>query len=94
MRRLVTLLALLLLAQSIDTGRSRAPGASPDVHVDRHVDAHVAPREGTPAASPPERPSRESSAPEPALGTGGAQTPPSPPVIQLNRDPLSRDRRY
>jgi hypothetical protein len=94
MIRVVTLLALLLLAQSIDNGRSRAPAASPDVRVDRHVDAHVAPREGTPAASPAERPSRESSAPEPALGTGGSQTPPSPPAIQLYRDPLYRDRRY
>lgn len=92
MIRLVTLLALLLLAQSNDTGRS-APVASPGVHVDRHVDAHVAPRDGTPAASPAERPSRESSAPEPAAGTGGPQTPPSPPAIQLYRDPLYRDRR-
>jgi hypothetical protein len=94
MIRVATLLALLLLAQSIDSGRSRAIVSSPDVHVDRHVDAHVAPREDTPAASSPERPSRESSAPAPALGAGGPQSPPLPPAIQLYRDPLSRDRRY
>ena len=90
MIRVATLLALLLLAQSTDDGRSRTTAPDPrGVHVDRHVDAHVAPREA-PSASPSEQPRRESP-PPPAAGTDVMQ---SPPAIQLYRDPLSRDRRY
>lgn len=91
MIRVATLLALLLLAQSTDDGRSRTTAPDPrGVHVDRHVDAHVAPREATPSASPSEQPRRESP-PPPAAGTDVMQ---APPAIQLYRDPLSRDRRY
>jgi hypothetical protein len=87
------LLTLLLLAQSMDSGRSRAMAPNPSgAHIDRHIDAHIAPREGTPGRSPSESPSRDSG-PEPAVGTGAPQEP-SPPAIQLFRDPLYRDRRF
>jgi hypothetical protein len=90
MTRTLTLLAVLLLAQSVDDPQWRRDVQAPSgVHVDRHVDAHVAPREGAPAASPGEPPSRESS-PAPAVGTTGE---PSPPPIQSYRDRLFRDRR-
>ena len=93
MIRVATLLALLLLAQSVDDGRSRPTATNPgSAHTDRHIDAHIAPREGTPAANPSDRALRESG-PEPAVGTGAPQDPP-PPAIQLFRDPLYRDRRY
>jgi len=93
MIRVATLLAVVLLAQSIDDGRSRTTAPDPrGVQVDRHVDAHLPARDGTPSTSPAERPRRESP-PQPAVGTGGLQSP-APPAIQLYRDPLYRDRRY
>jgi len=94
MLRLATLLVLVLLAQSINAGRSSstAPGPSA-VHVDRHVDAHLAAPQRTPAANPAESPSRDSAAPAPATGTDALQRSPTPPAIQLYRDPLFRDRR-
>ena len=93
MIRVVTLLALVLLAQSMDDGRSRTMAADPrGAHVDRHVDAHIDPREGTPSASPPER-ARRDSPPAPAVGTGVMQSP-LPPATLPYRDPLYRDRRY
>ena len=93
MIRVATLLALVLLASSINDGRPRTTAPDPQgVHVDRHVDAHVPPSEGTPSASPADR-SRRASPPEPAVGTGVVESP-SPPAIQLYRDPLYRDRRY
>ena len=93
MIRVAMLLALVLLAQSVDDGRSRP--STPDrggVFVDRHVDAHVAPSEGTPWVGPPER-SRRDLPPEPAVGTG-ARPWPTAPGIQLYRDPPYRDRQY
>jgi hypothetical protein len=91
MTRLLTLLAVLLLAQSVDDPQSRPDIQAPSgVHVDRHVDAHVAPREGAPAASPGEPPSRESW-PAPAVGTTGKT---ATPPIQFYRDPAFRDRRF
>jgi hypothetical protein len=92
MIRVVTLVAVLLLAQSIDDAQSRRTAPAPSgAHLDRHIDAHIEPREGTPAAAPGERPSRETPPPPPAVGTTGPD--PSPPAIQLFRDPLYRDWR-
>lgn len=92
MRRVVTILAVLLLAQLLNGPQSRRGVQAPSgLHVDRHVDAHVAPREDTPAASPGERPSHESP-PAPAVGTTPPE--PAPPLIHNYRDPLFRDRRY
>jgi hypothetical protein len=94
MRCLIALLFLFLLAGSVND--RRAPPPAPDstrgVYVDRHVDAHVPAREGEPAASVPDDRSERRSAPDPAAGV--LQPPPSPPAIQLYRDPLYRDRRY
>jgi hypothetical protein len=89
--RVVTLLALVLLAQAVDDGQSRpSTTGQTGVHVDRHIDAHIEPREGTPAASPSEAPSRETP-PPPAIGTTAPD--PLPPAIQLYRDQFYRDRR-
>ena len=91
MIRVAAVVAMVLLAQAVNGGQSRpaAPAAS-GMQVDRHIDAHIAPREGTPATNPGERPSREAP-PEPARGTvAPAET--SPPPIQLQRDLLYRHR--
>jgi hypothetical protein len=92
MIRVATLLALVLLAQSMDDGRSRTTGPAPGgAHVDRHIDAHVPPHEATPSASSPER--QRESQPEPAVGTDVTRSP-VPPAIRLYRDPLYRDPLY
>ena len=93
MIRVVTLVAVLLLAQSINDAQSRRTAPAPGgAHLDRHIDAHIGPREGTPAAAPGERPSRDMPPPSPTIGTTGRDS--SPPVIQLYRDPLYRDPLY
>ena len=92
MLRAAMLVVLVLLAQALNDPRSRPTAPAPSgAHLDRHIDAHIAPREATPSASPNERPSRDAP-PEPAIGTV-APVDPSPPAIQLYRDPLYRDRR-
>jgi hypothetical protein len=91
MIRVVTLVAALLLAQSVNDGQSGRTAPAPSgAHVDRHIDAHIEPREGTPAAAPGGRPSRETPPPPPAVGTTTSDS--TPPAI-LYRDPLYRDRR-
>jgi hypothetical protein len=96
MRHLFTLIALVLLAGSLDGGSSTSatPGSPRDVHVDRHVDAHVPAREGDPAASVADDRSERRSAPDPAQGTGILQPPSSPPMFHLYRDRLYRDRPF
>jgi hypothetical protein len=94
MMRTVMLVALLQLAGSVD-GRMREVAPDPrGVYVDRHIDAHVPAREGEPAATVPDGRSERLPAPDPVGGTSVMQPPPSPPAIQLYRDPLSQDRRY
>lgn len=90
--RVVTLVALVLLAQSVNATQSRQSVSGPTgAQLDRHIDAHIEPRDGTPAASPGERPSRETTAPPPALGTTAPD--PTPPVMQPYRDQFYRGRR-
>jgi hypothetical protein len=88
MIRVATLVAVFLLAQSVNEGQSGRTAPAPSgAHLDRHIDAHIEPRDGRPAAVPGERPSRETPPPPPAVGT---TTPdPTPAVIQY-RDPLYR----
>lgn len=95
MRHLFTLIALGLLAGSLNGGRltSATPESPRDVHVDRHVDAHVSAREGDPAARVPDDRS-ERRAPDPAQGTGIIQPSPSPPMFHIYRDRLYRDRPF
>jgi len=85
MRRVLMLVAVVLLAQAVNDGQSRrtAPGPAA-VQLDRHIDAHVDPREGVATTSQSERPSRETPAPPPAVGTTAPD--PTPPAIQLYRD--------
>lgn len=91
MIRVATLLAVLLLAQSVNETELRRSAPPPSgAHLDRHLDAHIAPREGAPAASPAEQPWREAP-PEPAVGTVIPREPP-PPAIQPDRG-RSRDWR-
>jgi hypothetical protein len=92
-KRLVILLAPLLLAGPIDPRTPPTPPPPSDVHVDRHVDAHVPARVGEPATSGSETRSNDVG-PDPAPGTGVFQSTPPPPAIQDPRDPLYRDRRY
>lgn len=92
MLRVATLVVFVLLAQALNDSQSRRTAPAPSgAHLDRHIDAHIAPREGTPSASAAGRPSREAP-PEPAIGTVPPADP-SPPAIQLYRDPFYRDRR-
>ena len=92
MMRVVTLVALLLLAQAVNAGQSRQSVPGPmGAQLDRHIDAHIEPRDGTPAASPGERASRGTLPPAPALGTTAPD--PTPPAMQLYRDQFYRDRR-
>ena len=96
MRHLFTLIALVLLAGSLNDGSSipASPASPRDVHVDRHVDAHVPAREGDPAASVPDDRSERRSALDPAQGTGILQSSPSPPMFHIYRDRLYRDRPF
>ena len=93
MMRVVTIVAVVLLAQALNPGQSRRTPPPPPsgAHLERHIDAHVAPRDGTLSARPGERSAREAP-PEPAAGT---VAPPdvSPPANQLYRDRFYRDRR-
>jgi hypothetical protein len=100
--RLVTLLALLLLAGPVDPRtESTSPPPPSDVHVNRHIDAHVPARESDQAPDVSDTRSDTRSdpraggiAPDPAPGTGVFQSGPLPAPIRDPRDPLSRDRRF
>jgi len=92
MRRVLTLVTVVLLAQAVNDGQSRRPAPGPTaVQVDRHIDAHIEPEPGTPAASPGEGASPGTLPPPPAIGTTAPD--PTPPEWQLYRDRLYRDRR-